>query len=104
MPNEEMKVIVEYLDEWQGSSFHWNANRTTQPYKRTATEQQSVLKECVRYEKMPIYILQNVNSLDQDDPINIKPVKMKSTDMKENRNQSLPVKKPTANDFQILIN
>lgn len=29
---------------------------------------------------------------------------MKSTDMKENRNQSLPVKKPTANDFQILIN
>lgn len=46
----------------------------------------------------------NVNSLDQDDPINIKPVKMKSTDMKENRNQSLPVKKPTANYFQILIN
>lgn len=54
MPNEEMKVVVEYLDEWQGSSFHWNANRTTQPYKRTATEQQSVLRECVRYEKMPI--------------------------------------------------
>lgn len=40
--------------EWQGSSFHWNTNRTTQPYKRTATEQQSVLRECVRYEKMPI--------------------------------------------------
>lgn len=74
MPEEENStvVIVEYLGEWQGSAPHGNAKRTTQPYKRTTIEQQSVIRDGVKHGKLPIQILKNVNSLDPENPINIK--------------------------------